>query len=163
MINIKGNIFDFIKDGNSVCIPTNGIVKANNYAVMGAGLALAFANKFPKLPERLGGYLSKYKDNKPYILGAVKDNNFFIPKKEELNDSCLIISFPTKNHYKNDSDLFLIENSCINLVNYANNLNLKNIYLPKPGIGLGKLNYTDVEPILKKYLDDRFSIINYEY
>ena len=46
MININGNIFDFIKTGYSVCIPTNGIVKSNGNAVMGAGLALSFAQKY---------------------------------------------------------------------------------------------------------------------
>lgn len=161
MININGNIFDFIKTGYSVCIPTNGIVKSNGNAVMGAGLALSFAQKYNNLPKRLGGFLTKYKNNKPYILGAVNNDSFFIPKKEDFNNCCLIFSFPTKNHYKNDSDLFLIENSCIELVRYCNDFNLNNIYLPKPGIGLGKLNYSDVEPILSKYLDNRFYIINF--
>jgi hypothetical protein len=161
MIELKGNIFNFIKDGNSVCIPTNGIVKSDNNAVMGAGLALAFANKYNDLPKRLGGFLSKYKENKPYILGAIKNNLFFIPKPEDFNNSCLIFSFPTKNNFKDNSDLFLIEKSCIGLVNYCNKFNLNNIYMAKPGVGLGNLNYVDVKKILNKYLDNRFIVLDF--
>jgi len=160
MIEINGNIFDFIKPGNCVCIPTNGIVKANGEAVMGAGVALKFAVKFPELPARLGHLLAKHKINKPYIIGAVKES-FFIPKKEDFESSCLIFSFPTKNHFNNPSDLNLIENSCEHLVKYCNHFNLKNIYMPKPGAGLGQLKYSDVKPLLIKHFDNRFNILNF--
>jgi len=159
MIKLTGDIFNFITDGNSVCIPTNGIVGNNNEAIMGAGLAYAFKLKYPQLPKRLGGFLLKHKNNKPYILGAVKNSSFFVPKIIDFNNSCLIFSFPTKNHYKNDSDLFLIESSCIELLNYVNKFDLKNIYLPKVGCGLGSKNFSDVEPILSKYFDNRFTIL----
>lgn len=161
MININGNIFDYINTNCIICIPTNGIVKNDGHAVMGAGLALSFKNKYNDLPRRLGSYLLKFNKNKPYILAGIKNNNYFIPKENEFNDCSLIVSFPTKNNYKDNSSLELIKNSCIVLDKIVNKYNIEKVYLPKVGCGLGNLNYKDVENLLSKYFDNRYYIVNF--
>lgn len=162
MIKIKGNIFDFVNENCIICIPTNGVVNSNGYAVMGAGLALAFKNKYPDLPRRLGTYLLKFNVNKPYVLAGIKDQEYFIPKENEFNDCCLIVSFPTKNNFKDNSDLSLIENSAVILTKLVNKYNIEKCYLPRVGAGLGKLDFNDVENVLSKHLDDRFFILTLE-
>ncbi|MCZ2224447.1 MAG: hypothetical protein LC122_12560 [Chitinophagales bacterium] len=47
MIEVIGNLFDFVNIADAICITTNGIVKSNQEAVMGAGIALQAAEKFP--------------------------------------------------------------------------------------------------------------------
>ena len=43
----------------AMCVTTNGIVKADGHAVMGAGIAKQ-ANDYFHLSEKLGGYLKQY-------------------------------------------------------------------------------------------------------
>ena len=58
MLELKGNydIFALPKDGEAMCVTTNGIVKSNGHAVMGAGIAKT-ANETFQLSEKLGAYL----------------------------------------------------------------------------------------------------------
>ena len=41
-------------DADAKCITTNGFIKKNGEAVMGAGVAKEAAIKYPELPEKLG-------------------------------------------------------------------------------------------------------------
>lgn len=51
-----GNLWDFHRAESNcfIVIPTNGVLKANGDAVMGAGLAKQAAQQFPTLPKLLG-------------------------------------------------------------------------------------------------------------
>lgn len=51
-----GNLWDFHRTDLEcfIVIPTNGVLKANGDAVMGAGLAKQAAQRFPTLPKLLG-------------------------------------------------------------------------------------------------------------
>lgn len=140
----KGNILSYIGKCNIVCVTTNGIVKSNGDLVMGAGCALAFKKAFPNLPNLLGTQI-KIKGNRPVVGGKV--NNTYI------------VSFPTKNHYKDNSDIELIKNSAIFLVKIADYYNATSIYIPSPGTGLGNLNKDTVYEELSNILDDRFTIV----
>lgn len=140
----KGDVLNYIGKSDIVCVTTNGIVKSNGELVMGAGCALAFKKRFPELPKTLGLKV-KEKGNRPLVGGKVEDT--------------YIVSFPTKNHYSDNSDLELIKKSAQILVQIADFYNSKTIYIPSPGTGLGNLSKTDVYEELSSILDDRFIIL----
>ena len=69
-----GDIFELPKNRNeAVCITTNGIVKKNGCAVMGAGIAKQANMSFNGLARDLGALLSQY-GNRVYDMGFRKDN-----------------------------------------------------------------------------------------
>ena len=52
----------------AICIPTNGIVKANGHAVMGTGIAKICAVRYPEAPAILGNCLNQSGNQICYIL-----------------------------------------------------------------------------------------------
>lgn len=148
MQEITGNIWDYHEKGHWIVITTNGTIKKNGSCVMGRGVALQAAKKFPDLPALIGQHL-RDRGNDCFsvpILG--------------------IISFPTKHNWWEKSDLNLIEKSCKELVNLINNPcrgmeTISKVYLVRPGCSNGKLDWKDVKPILEKYLDDRFAVVEW--
>lgn len=156
MKEIKGNIFD-ITDADAICVTTNGVVKANGELAMGKGIAKQFAKKWDNLAKELGDAVAKYGNhvlaNRAWIVS---------PEKLETMPAYHIVSFPTKEHFKDPSPLWLIERSAKELVILANNRNLKKIVLPRPGVGKGKLKWEDVKAVIEPILDDRFFVITPE-
>jgi hypothetical protein len=75
----------------------------------------------------------------------------------------LIFSFPTINNLVDGSSLTLIERSAQIMKNYADQMNLKQIILPRPGVGIGGLAWADVKPVIEKILDDRFVIVSFDH
>lgn len=147
MINmhiIKGNIWDISSDYK--VITTNGIVKKDERLVMGKGIALEAKKRFPDIDKVLGGFVSKF-GNHVWFIGMY-------PHKYK------IISFPTKHHWKDKSDIKLIEQSCLEMIaGLKDFMNIK-VLLPPVGCGNGGLDFEkDVKPILSKYLDDRFYVV----
>lgn len=146
MIEKHGDIWDAFADGNWIVITTNGAVtyirKKNGEAVMGRGVALQAKNRFPELPERLAADL-KSKGN----------HVFYYP------DLRLIV-FPVKDLWHQMAKLSLIETSCQELVDIMDRQlpGVKEVYLPRPGCGNGRLSWVDVKPVLEKYLDNRFVV-----
>jgi len=135
-----GNLWDakpeFIK-----CITTNGIVKQNGELVMGRGVALQAMQRYPRLPYILGSY--------------VKSSGNIVYYLKELN----IISFPTKNNWKDKSDIQLIVKSCVQLNATLENIN-KYAVLPRPGCSNGGLDWErEVKPVISRILSDRVWVI----
>lgn len=161
MKEIKGNIFEQL-DADAICVTTNGIVKANGELVMGAGIAKQFAERFPGLAADAGEMVDNYGN----ICQILLTHSF---SNRELS----IIAFPTKHHWKDQSDLALIARSAHQLVQIANKevawddgldgeliqRAWKKIVLPRPGCGLGGLKWEDVKRVIEPILDDRFYII----
>lgn len=132
----------------AICVTTNGVIKNNNNAVMGRGLALEIDNKF-HIAKKLAEHI-RTNGNVPCDFGLV----------DSAGQKYRLLSFPTKNHWRDPSDINLIANSAKILVELANKLKLEKIYTVRPGCGLGRLDYeTQVRPIISKILDDRFYII----
>lgn len=149
MQEITGNIWEkyekglHYNDGTYIVIPTNGFVRKNGTCVMGRGLALQAAKKFPELGKQLGDRIKEYGN----VIFTFCNIN--------------IITFPVKHNWWENADLKLIEQSAKDLATiYKYNLSglPTPVYLPRVGCGNGKLNWKDVKPILEKYLDDRFII-----
>ena len=146
-IGKNGNIFTLPRNGEAVCITTNGIVKANGHAVMGKGIALEADNLF-HISKKLGCYLNKY-GNRVFNMG--KFSNGY---------QCLtVITFPTKYDWKDNSDINLICKSAKQLVELCNKFNITKCYLTPPGCGNGKLNWRIVKDYISPILDDRFIIV----
>lgn len=142
MKEVTGDIWDYHKKGNWIVITTNGRVKTSGKAVMGKGIALQAVHRFPDIPSILGDLIIS-RGSKVHVL-AGKD----------------IITFPTKYTWWENSDMNLIELSCKQLVEAVNSLELSiPIYMVRPGCNYGGLDWKDVKPILEKYLDDRFVVV----
>lgn len=150
MKTAKGDVFEMPKDQkDAVCITTNGMIRKDGRAVMGKGIALEADKRFDLAP-LLATYLHRY-GNKVFNMGVRVDS--------KTHREMCVITFPTKNHWKDPSDLSLIKKSAEELAGLADKLSLRTVYLPKPGCGCGGLNWKDVREILEPILDDRFVIV----
>ena len=147
MKEINENIWNIYKNYDAIVCPTNGVVKKNGELVMGGGLALQFKKRFPYIPfiwgqkvDLLGNHLSKYSHDK--------------------SDLPVLISFPSKHHWKDKSDINLIKRSLNELMKCVEEENYKKILLPKVGCGLGGLLWKDIKHIISEQLDDRYTVIS---
>jgi len=144
---IQGNIWELRREGKYIVIPTNGFIKNTGECVMGRGLAFQAKVKFPNLPKELGDRIKIY------------GNVVFVWTKYRL------ITFPVKRVWWEKADIELIEKSCEQLREIFK-LNLSGlpvpVYLPRVGCGNGKLNWSDVKPILDRILDDKFIVCDYD-
>lgn len=175
MIEINKDIFCI--PCNWICILTNGIVKEDGSAVMGAGVALECAQKFWETPYRLGELLQKY-GNKVHLLHQFTRDSY-VPKVDTekfyqmQSVAVSIYSFPTKHYFKDPSSALLIEESCKQILSkykqkvfesksaYSGSsfgCIIPKVVIPRAGTGCGGLNWErDVKPIFLKYfgeLDD---------
>lgn len=147
MLIVNKNIFTSPGEYDAIAVTTNGIVKSNGNLVMGAGIAKQFAIRYPELPSILGKKVKHY-GNIPFLV-----------KTKGVS----ILSFPTKNHYSEKSDLDLIIKSAKKIKILADKFFWTKIAIPAPGVGLGGLSWKlDVHPALKEILDDRFIIHFYQ-
>lgn len=141
MIELKTNIFSLNKPNLLRCITTNGVIKKNGELVMGAGVAKAAALKYPRLPRILGDLVNSH------------GNNVFLVKQ------FAVASFPTKHHWVEKSSLELIERSCKQLLDISDDWEY--IALPRPGCSNGGLDWSEVKPIVDRYLSsDKFIVVH---
>lgn len=134
---VKGDFFDFDAD-----IRVNTV---NCVGVMGAGVALAFKNKYPEMFKE---YARQCK-SKEIAIGKPsvwKEGDMFSKGIE-------IINFPTKNHWRNPSEYEYIESGLIWLSEYLNNRSGLTITLPALGCGHGGLDWERVKSLIAKHLD----------
>lgn len=108
----------------------------NCHGVMGKGLALTFKNVFPD-------YFSYYREL--CSDGCLRPGrvNVFVS-----NDKPLIVSFPTKNHWKDNSILEWIDKGLMSLADAIHSLGIKSIAIPMLGCGNGNLNWDEVRPLI---------------
>ena len=153
MIEIQntGSLFYIPQNEHEAAVvTTNGVIRKNGDAVLGKGQALEAKKLFPGMEQQLGEYLRKY-GNRAFYMGA-----------RQVGDHLTsVVTFPTKHHYRDNSDLDLIMRSAIQLKEIVIKFQLSKVYLPPVGCGLGRLDYLNqVRPILHKILDDdRFVIV----
>ncbi len=152
MIEITGNIFDSASWSHQPNTPkialgvtTNGIVKSNGLAVMGAGVAKAFARRYPQLPAILGRKLIESGNQVHHLLNLGNID---------------IFSFPTKHHWRVPADLGLIVTSARTLAILATSRPDCIFVLTKPGCGLGGLSWSEVKDAISPILPDNCWIID---
>lgn len=107
--------------------------------VMGAGIAKSFKKRYPLMYKE---YRSKCEEKK------IKIGRLFLFKSLDR----LIINFPTKIHWRNNSKLEWIELGLDYFVKNYHKWNIKSVAFPQLGCGHGELNWKDVKPIMEKYL-----------
>lgn len=149
MKEIEGNIWDYHNKGNWIVVTTNGFVKKDGTCVMGRGIAKQAASRFPELPRELGQRILGI--SMPYG-ECTQGNNL------KVFQNYKIITFPTKHNWWERADIVLIEESCRSLLSATEGTPMP-IYMVRPGCSNGQLDWKDVKPILEKYLDDRFIVV----
>lgn len=145
MINMQeqeGDLWRFHEQGEWVAVTTNGQRKSNDEAVMGAGVALQAARRHPKLPRRLGKQLKTY-GNRLFVFRDLR-----------------VMTFPTKDHWKHSSDPKLIQTSAWQLMVALGKFEIDQIYIPRPGCGLGNLDWSDVRQLLMPLFDGRVIVLS---
>lgn len=141
MKEVVGNLWTIKADAR--VIPTNGIVRRDGAAVMGRGVALQAKARYPRIEFTVGAIL-KGKGN--HVQFFFKEENLW--------------TFPVKHHWREKADLKLIGRSCLELTIQASHRPwMKRIALPRVGCGNGGLDWKEVKPILKEFLDDRFIVV----
>lgn len=150
MLEVKGNLFD---QQGWLCITTNGFVKNNGRAVMGAGCAKTIRDAVPGIDLALGRHI-RTRGNVVGAIGSYNNNPVF--------------SFPVKHNWWENADIELIAKSAHELKEIwiscldGDIANAFDVFIPRPGCGNGKLNYKDVQPVLAKILvEDNFKIITF--
>ena len=133
------DIWSLADRADAICITTIGLTKANVEAVMGRGIALQARQRFPGIDRVLGDHL-RARGNVPGI----------------INVNPTIVSFPTKNDWRDKSDLDLIEKSARKLSSMIAEHGWTKIALPKPGCANGGLRWPQVEPIIDRWLPSVF-------
>jgi O-acetyl-ADP-ribose deacetylase (regulator of RNase III) len=125
----------------------------NCVGVMGKGLAKEFAEKYPDMYADYKQRCKKKSNNKlqeklqtgkPYLYKH-KDS---VTKKEQW-----ILNFPTKNDWRNGSKQEWIEAGLQYLVANARHWRIKSIAFPELGCGLGGLEWNNIYPLMKPYLE----------
>lgn len=142
---VIGNMWDIPAD--AYCITTNGFVKTNGEAVMGAGCAKEAAKKWPYLPKLLGTLLS------------TGNHVEWVPMDPKDNIGYLVF-FPVKHNWWEAADLKLIEQSANDLMKGIEHRGFKKVLLPRPGCGNGRLKWEDVKAVLEPILDERVTVVS---
>lgn len=106
---------------------------------MGTGIAQEFALRFPDM-------LSEYE-----IMCREKS---IVPGKLHYyeNADCTIVNFPTKYSFKYPSRIEWIESGLQNFVETYRNHKIKSVAFPKLGTNNGGLIWSEVKPLMEKYL-----------
>jgi hypothetical protein len=154
MKQITGNVWHYFEDGNydAICCTTNYVLKKNGALVMGAGVAKAFAGKYPWLPLNWGKRIAARNLAPGHHPGLFVT---LMPAPPHL------VYFGTKWHWKDLSDLSLIKQNTLKLMELADILEWDNIILPRPGCSNGGLSWLgEVKPTLDDFLDDRVTILS---
>ncbi len=111
----------------------------NCVGVMGKGLALEFKNRHPAM-------FDDYK--RRCDRGEVRPGFPYLWE----NDRAQVLNFPTKRHWRDDSRLEDIEAGLKYLADHYKDMGIYTLALPQLGCGNGGLQWSDVRPLIDKYL-----------
>lgn len=111
----------------------------NCVGIMGKGIALDFKQKYPAMfrdyQKRCGE--KKVCVGEPYLVKTA---------------SKWIINFPTKDHWRNNSQLQWIEAGLIKLAQHVVEWKVESLAIPPLGCGNGGLKWQDVRPLILKHM-----------
>lgn len=165
----KADLFETIyEDGvDAICITTNGMYMTDGRAAMGGGCAGVCAKRWPETAIRLGKCLKNKESNIPYVIGSLdKEGNYVEPNLKSIKENkfkCLIFSFPTIDDLMDGAKLDLVKQSAQELKYLVDRFGLRNVIVPRPGVGVGGLNWSDVKPVLQEMFDDRFTVVSFDH
>lgn len=136
---------------DAICCTTNKIISNDDDLVMGAGIAKDFRDKFKGLNYFWGLLLKR--NRKLGYDGVMVEYTYDHPFD-------YLVAFPTKNNWKDKSDIDLIIKSSKQLKLISCALGFNKILMTQPGCGMGGLKWKDVKPRIEDTLDDRFVVIS---
>lgn len=124
----------FKTDCQTIAIPVNLV------GAMGKGLALYCKRRWPEVDVQYRHHCKKklFRE-KLLVVPIVGDKQ--------------ILLFPTKNHWKEDSNDWLIQNSLKLLVRDYKEMGITSLAIPKVGCGNGNMDFDVVRSWLLHYLD----------
>ena len=132
------------KTGDVLASECQALVNTVNcFGVMGKGVALTFKNKFPEM------YIEYRKDceSRKVKLGELK----FYPVVCDGSVK-IVVNFPTKYHWKNNSRLEDIDAGLKFFVNNYKSLGITSVAFPKLGCTNGGLDWRIVKPLMISHL-----------
>lgn len=130
---VNGSLFDS---------PAQTLVNTvNTVGVMGKGIAAEFKLRFPAM---FTAYQSACQQR---LLTVGKLQVYRSPHKWVLN-------FPTKEHWRNPSQLAWIEAGLEKFVASYTAQGITSVAFPMLGCGNGQLDWHDVKPVMERYLQD---------
>jgi O-acetyl-ADP-ribose deacetylase (regulator of RNase III) len=137
-----------IKKGNIFTTKCQVIVNTVNcVGVMGAGIAKEFKMRYPDM----------FTDYQKFCNGGqIKIGNLWIYKESNLehNSSCSkVLNFPTKKHWKDESQLQFIEQGLDKFLSTYQQKGINSIAFPLLGASLGGLSESAVLNAMKSYLE----------
>lgn len=148
MLEQRGNIWDAITPDDWVAITTNCTIRNDGALVMGRGIALEAKKKWPWLPKLVGEMITQ--------------RGLQVEKIQTKTEK--IIIFPVKYEFYLPASLNLIAKSTKELATMLPSLRSGRILMGRPGCGNGKLDWVEVEPILRTYLtDDRVVVFSHSF
>lgn len=171
MKEIFGDLFASVK-AEAIAITTNGFVSSQGVNTMGRGCAARAKFLWPGVQLILGQHILEggnhvhqltYTESKlPPVIRLSYSLCQDWPHKWAPSHQVpyQIFSFPTKNHWREDSDLALVEQSARELLAQVGKLGLDSVVIPWPGCGLGRLDKGTVRGVIAPILDDRFYVIS---
>ena len=139
----------FAEDAEALVNPVNCV------GVMGRGLALQFKKAFP---DNFRAYAKACEH------GHVRPGHMFVFETRQLTAPRMIINFPTKRHWRDDSRIEDIEAGLTALVEVICAHDIRSIAVPSLGCGLGGLDWRDVRPVIETALSglDNLEVIIFE-
>lgn len=137
----NGDIFDIANACISIGLKPALINPVNCVGVMGAGLAKSFKLKYPLMFAEYNTICQRHQ---------LDVGKLMVYDAQKL----FIINFPTKKHWKENSELSYIEAGIIALHKLNTKCKFDIIAMPMIGCGLGQLDWNDVQKIIEKYLSD---------
>lgn len=133
-------------EGNLLNAEAEALVNTvNTVGVMGKGIALMFKEAFPT---NLKAYEVACKAHE------VEVGRMFVTERRELMGPKWIINFPTKQHWRNPSQLTWIEDGLVDLKRVVRELNIRSIALPPLGSGNGGLEWPVVRAKIEQALGE---------
>ena len=128
---VHGDIF--LSTMHTITNPVNCV------GVMGKGLAFEFKNRYPR---HFTDYRKMCQEHKiaPGVPAVTRA------------DCRSILLFPTKDHWRNPSELQFIEEGLKFIAEHYEEMGIYSLALPKLGAGLGGLKWADVKALIIKYL-----------
>lgn len=134
---------DLLKDGAEAYVNT-----VNCVGVMGKGIALEFKKRWPQNYENYKNVCAA-KDLRPGKM-LVWENKSLISELEPK----FIINFPTKDHWRKNSEMSFIESGLDDLKKVIKKHKIKSIAIPPLGCGNGGLDWNQVKPLIIEKLSE---------